>query len=75
MVKEIVDVLDRIEALENVKPQEQTSILSANKPIYQETEAKKNTLVKNYKTFVCNNRNISGFDRNNMGNFDIFVFF
>ena len=41
MVKEIVDVLDRIEALENVKPQEQTSILSANKPIYQETEAKK----------------------------------
>ena len=41
MVKEIVDVLDRIEALEHVKPQEQTSILSANKAIYQKSEAKK----------------------------------
>ncbi len=41
MVKEIVDVLDRIEALEHVKPQEQTPILSANKPSYQKFEAKK----------------------------------
>ena len=41
MVKEIVDVLDRIEALEHVKPQEQTPILSANKPSYQKSEAKK----------------------------------
>ena len=41
MVKEIVDVLDRIEALEHVKPQEQTPILSVNKPIYQKSEEKK----------------------------------
>ena len=41
MVKEIVDVLDRIEALEHVKPQEQTPILSANKPNYQKFESKK----------------------------------
>ena len=41
MVKEIVDVLDRIEALEHVKPQEQTPIVSVNKPIYQKSEAKK----------------------------------
>ncbi len=41
MVKEIVDVLDRIEALEHVKPQEQTPIPSANKPIDQKSETKK----------------------------------
>ena len=41
MVKEIVDVLDRIEALEHVKPQEQTPTLSANKPNYQKFESKK----------------------------------
>ena len=41
MVKEIVDVLDRIEALEHVKPQEQTPIVSVNNPIYQKSEAKK----------------------------------
>ena len=41
MVKEIVDVLDRIEALEHVKPQEQTPTLSANKPNYQKLESKK----------------------------------
>ena len=41
MVKEIVDVLDRIEALEQVKPQEQNPTLSANKPNYQKFESKK----------------------------------
>ena len=41
MLKEIVDVLDRIEALEHVKPQEQTPTVSVNKPIYQKSAAKK----------------------------------
>lgn len=41
MVKEIVDVLDRIEALEHVKPQEQNPTVSVNKPIYQNSAAKK----------------------------------
>ena len=41
MVKEIVDVLDRIEALEHVKPQEQTPTVSVNKPIYKKSAAKK----------------------------------
>ena len=51
MVKEIVDVLDRIEALEHVKPQEQTPILSANKPIDQKSEAKKIRWLKIIKRF------------------------
>ena len=51
MVKEIVDVLDRIEALEHVKPQEQTPILSANKPSYQKSEAKKMRWLKIIKRF------------------------
>ena len=51
MVKEIVDVLDRIEALEHVKPQEQTPIVSVNKPIYQKSAAKKILWLKIIKRF------------------------
>ena len=51
MVKEIVDVLDRIEALEHVKPQEQTPILSANKSSYQKSEAKNMRWLKIIKRF------------------------
>ena len=51
MVKEIVDVLDRIEALEHVKPQEQTPTLSANKTSYQKSEAKNMRWLKIIKRF------------------------
>ena len=51
MVKEIVDVLDRIEALEHAKPQEQTPTLSANKTSYQKSEAKNMRWLKFIKRF------------------------
>ena len=51
MVKEIVDVLDRIEALEHAKPQEQTPTLSANKTSYQKSEAKNMRWLKIIKRF------------------------
>ena len=51
MVKEIVDVLDRIEALEHVKPQEQTPTLSANKLNYQKSEFKNMRWLKIIKRF------------------------